>query len=346
MLAEAVDAAAQRVEIFRGIAVSPTDELLRLMAFWTAVPSGLSPVEQDIAERLVIYLTPKLSCGAGAADGHDYFFELDGSRAPLRVMPSLPVGAATRFFDVSGARDTLGAIRAVVRGAGTLPPGLQWGPSAHGNAVLRVLGHMRTHWARELPPRSESRQKTAARLNAVCGFQAVLARVAPETPAGCATGGRAPHDEWVAEDVSAGGCGVVVPQGKGAALRVGMLAALQTPAEAVWRIGIIRRIHELKYRQHRLGIQVVCAAAIRVVLRAITGVRHGPDRVPGLLLSEQPSSAGYVYVIIQRGTFSGIETVEGVIGNRGGPVTLQAGGVLESGHDFDWLYYRFPERAA
>lgn len=346
MLAEAVDGAAQPVDIFGDMVASPNDELLRLMAFWTAAPSGLSPVEQDIAERLVLYLTPKLRCSAGVTDGDDYFFDVDGSRPPLRVVPSAPVNAATRFFDVSGARDTLGAIRAIVSSAGNLPPGLQWGPSAPASAVLRVLRHLRTHWAKEMPPRGESRRKTQEPLYAAYGFDDVLARVAPEMPPRHSAGELSPDDEWIAEDMSAGGCGVIVPHGKGDTLRVGMLVAMRTRAEAAWRLGIIRRVNELKYRQHRLGIQVISTAAAPVSLRAVTGAKRGRERAHGLFLGAQPSPAGHVYVIMRHGQFGGGETVEAFIGDRDAPVTLQAGGVLESGHDFDWLYYPFPERPA
>jgi hypothetical protein len=342
LLAEAVDGAAKPLDVFRGVSASPNDEWLRLMTYWAATPSGLSPVEQDIAERLVAYVTPKLRCSASAADEYDYFFDVDGSRPPLRVLPSAPVTTTTRFFDVSEARATLSALHAIVRGSAHLPAGPDWGPAAESNVVLRVFRHLRTHWAKELPPRAATRQKTDERLSSAWGFQNVLDLVAPQAVQEPLATGVPLSDAWIAEDVSAGGCGVIVPQGKGEDLHVGMLVATRTEAESWWSVGIIRRVSELNYRQHQLGIQVLSKTALPVFLRTLTGARQGRKPERGILMSEHPSPAGYWFILIRRDLFSGHEAVEATIGGRETPVTLAAGGVVESGHDFDWLYYKYP----
>lgn len=342
MLAESVDGAARPVDLFGGIQVSPNDELLRLMTYWAASPSALSPVEQDIAERLVVHVTPKLRCSATLSDAYDYFFDLDGSRPPLRLVPSAPVSPSTRFFDVSEARDTLRAMQSIVRGSGRLPAGLALGVGAEDNVVVRVLRHLRTHWAKELPPRAAARQKTDEHLNSVQGFQAVLELIAPGAVDGAAGASTLLNDSWIAEDISSGGCGVIVPQGKGEGLRVGMLVATRIQTESSWSIGIIRRVNELKYRQHQIGIQVLSRAALPVFLRTHTGARQGRKQECGILLSEQASPSGNLYLVMRRDLFSGREPVEAAWGDAETAVTLQAGGVLESGHDFDWLYFRAP----
>ncbi len=345
MLAETVDGAARTIDLFSGIQASPNDELLRLMMYWAASPSALSPIEQDIAERLVVYMTPKLRCSASLKDDYDYFFDLDGSRPPLRLVPSAPVSPATRFFDVGEARDTLRAMQSIVRGSGRLPAGLDLGLGAEDNIVVRVLRHLRTHWAKELPPRAAARQKTDERLNSVQGFQHVLELIAPEAAGGLAAAGALLNDSWIAEDVSSGGCGVIVPQGKGEGLRVGMLVATRTQTASSWSIGIIRRVNELQYRQHQLGIQVLSRAALPVFLRTQTGARQGRTQECGIMLSAQASPSGNLYVVMRRDHFSGREPVEATFGDADTPMILRAGGVLESGHDFDWLYFRAPGSA-
>lgn len=342
MLAEAVGGATLTLDIFKEIPSSPNDELLRLMMFWAAAPSGLSPVEQDIAERLVGYVTPKLRVSASAADGYDYFFDLDGSRPPLRYAPSAPVSAATRFFDVGEARDTLRALQSVVANGGSLPASYDWGPAAENNVVVRVLRHLRTHWAKELPPRAASRQKMEERLNSVQGFQNVLDLVMPNGAQGLGAVDVLLSDSWIAEDMSPGGCGVIVPHGKGEGLRVGMLVALRTQAETSWSIGIIRRVSEKNYRQHQVGLQFISRAALPIYLRTLTGARQGRKREGGLLLAAQPSPAGNLHVAIRRDLFSGREPVEALIGDQQVAVTLEPGGVVECGHDFDWLYFKAP----
>lgn len=346
LLAEAVDGATRPLEILHDVQTSPNDELLRLIMFWLALPSGLSPLEQAIAGRLVRYVTPKLRSGAAAAEAQDYFFDLEGSRPPLRMAPAAPVGVATRFVDVSAARETLSALHSIVRGGGQLPADCDGDPAADHHAVIRVLRHLRTHWAKELPPRAAVRQRSGERLYGAWGFQPVLARVAPQA------GHQAPAtplpsgDVWIAGDVSAGGCGVIVPQGKGDQLRVGMLVAMRTRAQSSWHIGIIRHVSEMSYRQHQLGIQLLSKAPLPVFLRSTAGTGVDQDRECGILLSEHPSSTGHWFILTRRGRFSGRDAVRATVGGEESSLTLGPGGVMESGHDFDWLYYAHPGHPA
>lgn len=346
LLAEAVDGVTRPLEIFHDVQSSPNDELLRLIMFWVALPSGLSPIEQDVAERLIRYVTPKLRAGAAATEAQDYFFDVDGARPPLRIAPAAPVSVATRFIDVSAARETLSALHSIVRGGGQLPADCDWGPAADNHAVIRVLRHLRTHWGKELPPRAAARQRSDERLYCAWGFQPVLTLLAPlavqQTPAVPAV----PSDTWIAEDVSAGGCGVIVSHGKGEHLRVSMLVAMRTQAQSSWRVGIIRHVSEMGYRQRQLGIQLLSNAPVPVFLRSPVRTGAERDRECGILLSEHPSSTGHWFIVAPRGRFSGRDAVEVTISRRAKPLTLGPGGVMESGHDFDWLYFEQPERPA
>ena len=347
MLAESVDGAANEIELFAGGAVqsSPNHELLRLMMYWSAMPSGLSPVEQDIADRVVLYLTPKFRTSARLADDYDYFFDLDGSRPPLRLVRSAPVSAATRYFDVGAARDMLRAMYAVAGKAGNLPVGPNWGPAAESNVVVRVLRHLWVNWGKELPARAASRRKSDETLNSTHGFQNVLGVVAPEVAADGASVASMMTNSWLAEDMSSGGCGVVVSQGNGENLRVGVLVALRTESQSVWNVGVIRRVREHNYKQHHVGIQIVSTTAVPIHIRTLAGARQGRRRECGLLLSEQPLDNGSLQILARRDLFSGREPVEATYGREQKTVILEPGGVVESGQDFDWLQYRLPVSA-
>lgn len=344
ILAESVDGAANEIELYAGGAAqsSPNHELMRVMMYWSAMPSGLSPVEQDLADRVVLYLTPKFRTSARLADDYDYFFDLDGSRPPLRLVRSAPVSATTRYFDVGAARDMLRAMYAVAGKAGNLPVGPVWGPAAESNVVVRVLRHLWVNWGKELPARVASRRKSDETLNSTHGFQNVLGVVAPEAVEGAAAG-NVITNSWIAEDISAGGCGVVVPEGNGESLRVGVLVAFRTEAQSMWQVGIIRRVREHNYRQHHVGIQVVSTAAQVIPIRTLTGARQGHKRECGLLLGEQPLDNGNLQILARRDIFSGREPVEATFGRDQKTVILEPGGVVESGQDFDWLQYRLPE---
>lgn len=345
MLAESVECAAYPIELFaNGIArSSPNDEMLRIMMFWSAMPSGLSPIEQDIAERLVVHLTPKFRAGAQVADKYDYFFDLDGSRPPLRFVRSAPVGAATRYFDVGEGRAAVHALYSATASSANLPVGINWGPAAENNIVLRVLKHLSVHWAEELPPRAATRQKSESSMEAVHGYSSVAGLVAPQREQGLALIGAPLSETWVTEDMSNGGCGAIVPHSKGDGLRVGVLVALREQADLPWKIGIIRRIKGHNYRQHHVGVQFLSRGAVPVYLRTLTGAKQGRKRECGILLSSRPTPNGHLHILLQRDLFSGREPVEATFGDQETAVILEPGGVVESGHDFDWLRYRSSE---
>ncbi|HTE13803.1 MAG TPA: hypothetical protein VK642_01880, partial [Burkholderiales bacterium] len=342
LLAEAGGAADKLVDLYAdgSAASSQRYEFLRTMMFWAASPSGLSPVEHDIAERLVVHLTPKYRFDARPWDGCDYCFGLDASRPPLRCGAGAPVSAATRYFDGGGAWQAVQALSAESSGARNVPPGLDWGPAADGPAVARALKHIGLNWAKEMPARSSTRRRTALRLLVMHGFQSVQGAIEPGMSEGLDFSNTLSHDSWIAEDVSPGGYGVVVPAGKGEWLRVGVLVALRTETESSWDIGIIRRVKSDELRQHRVGIQLISKSAVPVYLRKMSGAAQGSKRQSAILLGMRASRSGSVHVVARRDLFDAHEPLEAMYGTPATTVTFGPGGVVESGQDFDWLRYK------
>ena len=343
-LAESAAAAAAPLELYPGgnALTSPCDEFLRAMVFWSSLPGTLSPVEQDIAERLIVHLTPKFRFNTAQADGCDYFFDVDGSRPPLRFVRTAPVTAATRYFDMNEARQALQAMHSLISSTGNLPAGVDCGPAAEINVTVRVLNHLVLNWAKELPPRAAGRRKTEVSLRAVVGYEQVLAVVEDGGLQGAA--GTRHAESWTSEDLSVSGCGALVPGGKGERLRVGMLVALQpeTAQEVLLSVGIIRRVNHHANRQHRIGIQIISKSALPVYLRSLPGARQGRSHEAAILLNEQPAANGSLYVVARRDLFSAREPVEAAYGKAAAAVILEAGEVVESGNDFDWLRYTAP----
>ena len=340
-LAESVGTMPQQIDIYPGshAQTSPAAEFLRTMMFWSALPSGLSPVEQDIAERLIVHLTPQFRFSSAQEEGSEYFFDLDGARPPMRLAPAAPVSAATRYFGVGEARQALRALYLAVNAADYLPVGVYWGPAAERNAVVRVLRHLWLNWAEDMPPRAAGRRKSDAGLSSVHGYQSVLNVVVPRSSEGLTISITLLSDAWVVEDVSDGGCGVIVPEGKGEGLRVGMLVGLRLETDGSWQVGIIRRVKGHGYRQHHIGIQCLSKSAVPVYLRTLPGARQGRKPENAILLNERPSADGRMHLIVRRDMFSGREPIEAMIGNQVSAVTLEPGGVVETGDDFDWLHY-------
>jgi len=188
--------------------------------------------------------------------------------------------------------------------------------------------------------RAHVRRRTAMRLLVMRGYQHVLGAIEPATSEGLDFSDTLAYDSWIAEDVSTGGYGVVVPAGKGEWLRVGVLVALRTETESSWDIGIVRRVKGDDHRQHRVGIQLISKAAVPVTLRKASGVAAGGKRQSAILLSARPSGSGSLHIVARRDLLGGRESIEATYGNPPTTVTLAAGGVVESEQDFDWLRYK------
>lgn len=341
-MVEAEGAADKRVPLYADLPqpCSQRDELLRAMMFWAASPSGLSPMEQDITERLVVHLTPKFRMDVQPWESCDYCFDLDASRPPLRFVAGAALGAATRYFDGGGALQTLQALAAQVNGAHTLPPGVDWGPAVDGPMLARVLKHVGTNWAKEMPARASPRRRTAIRLLVTHGYQSVLGAIEPAVSEGLDFSQTLAHDSWIAEDASNGGYGVVVPAGKGEWLRVGVLVALRTETDSSWDIGIIRRVKGDEHRQHRIGIQLISKTAIPVYLRRAGSAALAAKWQSAILLGARASRSGSLHIVARRDLLGGREPLEAMYGNPATTVTLERSGVIETGQDFDWLRYK------
>jgi hypothetical protein len=347
-LAESVNSVAAPVDYpIAEMQASPSDEFVRAMMFWSALPGALSPVEQDIAERLIVYLTQDFHFGVQRAEGSDYFFNLNGAHPPLRFVSSAPVSASTRYLEVSEARQAVQAMHSLVRGTGSMPAGVDCGPAGEINVTVRVLKHLSVNWAKELPARATGRRKAGAALaiKSAHSYQHVLAVVrhggldVPSTSGGKVT------QSWIAEDISAGGCGVIVSEGGSERLHVGVLVALQLASEGQYHVGVIRRVSGRGERQRHIGIQLISHSAVPVYLRSLLGAKQGRNRESAILLSAKPSSNGSVYILARRDLFSGREPVEAAFGVPEVTVVLEPAGVVESGKDFDWLRYKVPESA-
>lgn len=315
-------------------------EFLRVMMLWASSPSGLSPAEQDVAERIIVYLTVKFRFGLKQWDDCDYCFDLDGQRPPLRLAPEMPVSPETRFFDAKEARQAAKAMLSQVAATGILPAGVELGAGVEAVRVAKVLKHMLFNWAKEMPPRASPRRKTAIMLHVVHGFQSVQGAVAPELSEGLDFSDALAYDTWVAEDVSAGGYGIIVPAGKGEWLKVGVLVGVRSETESLWSVGIVRRVKSDEHRQYRIGIQLLSRSAMLVYLRTLVAMERSGKRQTAILLSSQPSPNGSLHVIARKELLDGHDALEAMFGNPPSTIMLEPQGVVETGDDFDWLRYR------
>ncbi len=330
------------VDVYPGDSASVRHEFLRIMMFWASSPGGLSQVEQDIAERVIVLLTPKFGFSIRPSDGSEYCFDLDGQRPPLRWMPSVPPMAAPRYFDAIEASKEAQALLTKITSTGAIPSDLVVNARANIAVVTRVMKYLLLNWA--MPARASERRKTAISLQIAHGYENVLGTVAPEL-AGSGEGldfANAPeYETWVAEDVSAGGYGLVTPAGKGGWLKVGVLVGIRTETDSTWSLGIVRRVKSDVHQQFRIGVQLIAKAPMPVNLSRVDG---GAKSENALLLAPTLSLNSSLHIVTRRDIFVGKVQLEGVYGNPPVTVSLEAAGTIENGDDFDWLRFKASEQ--
>lgn len=341
--AEGAGCADTMVEIYPGEQSSVRHEFLRVMMFWAASPGGLSPVEQDIAERIIFQLTPQFGFTLVPSDSSEFCFDLKGPRPPLRWMQSVPQMVAPRFFEAIEARNAAQALLTSITSTGAMPADLMF-PGANVAGASRVLKYLLFNWAKEMRPRASERRKTAMSLHIVHGYENVLTAVAPELGEGLDFSGQADYESWIAEDASVGGYGLIAPAGKGGWLKVGMLVGVRTEMESSWSVGMIRRVKGDAHQQFRIGVQLMAKMPVAVKLSLAPAADNSAALQHALLLSAKPSPNGSLHIIARRDVFSGSHVLEGVYGNPPAAVKLDAVGIIESGFDFDWLRYKLCEQ--
>jgi hypothetical protein len=345
--AEAGGFAEAAAEVYPGEAGSVRHELVRVVMFWASSPGGLSPVEQEIAERIIVHLTPRFAYSMVPVEGDVFCFDLGGKMPPLRSAASVPRTSGTRYIDTIEPRKAVQTMLASITSTGVIPSDLVLGPGAVAASAARVLRYLLFNWA--MPKRASERRKTAMSLHIVHGYENVLAAVAPEFAAQGETldFASAPvHESWIAQDASAGGYGLISPLGKGGWLKVGVLVGLRAENEKVWSVGIVRRVKSDQHKQLHAGIQLMSKGPVPVSLRLVgsgdSGASgdHAAKTQHALLLGAQPSPNGSLHIIAHRDIFSGNHQLDAEYGQPRAAVMLEAAGIIESGADFDWLRYR------
>ncbi len=337
------------VEVYSGEQGSVHHELLRAMMFWAASPGGLSPPEQDIAERILIDLTPQFGLTDKQTADSFYCFDLNTPRSPLRVTQAPAPTADTRFFDAVQAHKATQSMLAAITSTGALPSAADFtlGPGASVTAAIRVLNYLQVNWAKEMRARAGDRRQTALSLQMVHGYQNVLTAIAPELgdpDEGLDFSSDPVHETVVAEDVSTGGYGLIVPAAKAGWVKVGVLVGVRAETESLWSVGVVRRVKGDAHQQFRIGVQLIAKAPVLVRLSAAAVAdRSAKPSQHALLLGTKPSQNGSLHILARRDIFSGGHLLEGAYGNPVETVMLDAVGAVESGDDFDWLRYKLYE---
>jgi hypothetical protein len=337
--AEASSIVEHRMELYPGVkpATSVRNEFLRAMMLWTASPGSLSPVKQDVVEWVAGYFADKFFLQLRPEAEYVYFFDLDKTHAPQRWTSQTSATPGARYFDAGDARNLLKNMMDSTTAVGALPSEVDLGPNRNIDITIEVLRHLLSNWSCELPVRASEWRNTAMTLTVVHGFEVVVGAIAPELGDGLDFTEALAHETWVAENVSQGGYGAVVPAGKDDWVQVGVLVGIKSEKEKNWSVGLIRRVKSDDYGQRRVGIQLVSRTALSIQLRS-SGA--GGRVRPAILLNAEPSASGSMHVLVPHNAFTLRDNIIGMYGaDNERRCTLEPAGVLETGSDFIWARF-------
>lgn len=322
-------------------------EFLKAMMLSVSSMDGLTPMRQEIAERVVSHFCRSFRV-TKRPDGSTHCFNVASPKAPVRLFKGAEAVAGQVFFGAGEALRALEELAARVREAHEVPADVDLGSSYHHDVVLPALQHLALYWRAAPPGRSSERRLITGRITVVPGFGDAMQALDPSTSDELDFSQDKPAESWLVVNVSDGGYGAIIPAVKSDWIRVGTLIGMQSEHSSRWAIGLIRRIAYDEHNQRHVGIQTLSRTAIpvRVVRAGMTASSFHVGRAPqpAILLSTAPDSRGEVGMILREGIFSVRDGMEMTIGGKS--YLLQPVRLVEGGEDFDWAAFRVTQKKA
>lgn len=320
-------------------------EFMKAIMLSVSSTDGLSPLRQEIAERVVAHFSGAFHLSK-RPDGCTHCFDFASPRQPVRLFKGAKSGSDQLFFGAGKALDTLEELIDRIRRNREVPAEVNLGASYHHEVVLAALQHLAVCWRADLPGRSSERRLVTGRMTVVPGFMDAMQALDPSTSDELDFSQEKAAESWLVVNVSDGGYGAVIPALKSDWIRVGTLIGMQSEYSSRWMIGLIRRIANDEYNQRHVGIQTLSRTAIPVrIIRA--GTANSSSNVigelqPAILLATAPDAKGEVGIIMREGLFSTRDSMEMTIGGK--PYLLQPVRLVEGGEDFDWGTFKVRQR--
>lgn len=331
------------IEVYPGSSAKGTAkvEFLKALMLWASSTDGLSPMRQEIAERLVAHFSDMLLLSR-RPEGCTHCFDPASPRAPTRLFKGAESAPGIIFFGAGPALGALEELATRIREGGEIPAEIELGGSYQKDVVLGVVRHLAIYWSADPPARNSERRPTAGRITVIPGFREVLQVLDPSAGDELDFSQELPAESWIVENVSDGGYGAIIPALKSDWIQVGTLIGMRREHERMWTIGLIRRIARDDRNQRRVGIQTLSKTAIpvRLVRAGATQTSFNVSREPqpGILLATAPDRNGEIAVIMREGIFSARDGMEMTI--NGKSYLLQPARLIEGGEDFDWAAFR------
>ena len=304
---------------------------------------SLLPAKLEVAERIVAQFSEFFVMNRQPSIGCHYFFDLNASKAPARVVSRLQMTPSLRFFGPGSAALELQKLIAAVQADGVVPSHINLGGTFDTEWVLEALRHLTRYWSATPPSRSEERRHCVSRMSVVHDFEEIISTVSGETQD---LAFDSSVEMWTVENESGGGYGALMPQASADWLHVGTLLGVRLDDRASWGVGIVRRITAYDHKQRYIGIQVLTQGATVVKLAPVSAM--GETELESALLlpstANDKTGASEINLLLRPGAFSLQKSMEMLAYERS--YLLVPRRLMEGGHDFDMARFLVMQRAA
>ena len=342
--AETQDIATAVIEIYPGAHGKSTvqREFLKAMMLRVSSTDGLTPLEQEIAERTVAHLGDMYSLQAEPAPGSNHFFDLSACKQPMRVFEGVESNRTVRFFSAGAALPALEQLIQQVNAEDSVPPYIDLGGNFEAGLVLPVMQHLALYWSDNPPARGSERRKIAARITVVRTFKQMLKNILPAADDNSLDfRPRDGSESWVIANVSDGGFGAIVPPLKGDWVRIGSVLGVQTETTQQWAAGVVRRISRDELQQRNVGIQLISDTVIAVTLLSTgdgSALSSTREEHPAVLLSTVLDKNSEIDLLLPARSFILDHQLE--MNVRGKRYCLIPSELVEVGENFDWARFK------
>jgi hypothetical protein len=306
---------------------TPRQEYLKAVLLDMSSPDTLLPHEVEACERLITEFAASYAMDTQGGATLTHWIDLGEAMSPLRLARLPQSASGLRFFGAGGALDALRALARRTESSGQ-PPAAFKGLAHFGNeAAIDLMQHLVLYWSPAAPERKHPRHNVKSRLTIVHGFGAVIG-----TLEGAHPGADKQAENWIVENVSAGGFGAVVPQAKSDWLKIGELLAMQPDGGNNWIVGMVRRVSKTTGQESRVGIQTLSRAPLLVRFKL-----RGADE-PAVLLPAAGLGEGEAAIAMHAGSYVPGQNLENERGGRSFVYLPQT--VAEHGEDYDIVRFR------
>jgi hypothetical protein len=318
-------------------------EFLKALMLPASSLDGLTPVEQQIAERTVAHFAESYLLAAEPT-GCTHSFDLTAPRPPVRLVPSVPQ-AALLYFGAGDALPRLDRLTEQIAARDGIPHDFSLGGSYPKDEVIGVLRHLAQYWSDTPPERGSERRPTAARITVIPGADQIFGVLEPGTSTPLDLSRNQTAESWIVENVSDGGYGAIVPPQMIDWVRVGALIGMKSETSEHLGIGLIRRITRDAHQQRRVGIQVLTKTAVPVTVSktsTMSSLNFDLREEKAILLTVKPDARGEVEMLMREGIFNGRDSLEMSLQRRS--YRLVPSRTLETGEDFYWARFKVTQQ--